>query len=373
MKWMCGKSVLQDMLSKTLGFTEKKTTMSILGHVLIEARDETVYIRATDLHTSVEVRTPCSVEKPGSCTVNAKGLFDVVRELPNGEIVFFTDENDRAHLHIDNQKVILNIMDPEEFPSFDLTIPQKGVDIPVDAMKRLIDQTVFSIPVSADADTKYSLGGALLVTRQEKGATVIEMVTTDTRRLSISQYRHDKALDMGDGIIVPRKGLQELKRLIDTKEDGARIILTPASVFYVSEATSATVRLFQGSFPEHRPLIDTRSYPIVTRINAKELLSVLRVCAVMVSDLMNCVRFSFKKDKTIVYANNPEQGEVETVLPSDHTGEEVDISFNPRYFIDCLVFVEQEADLYLKSSQGPCLVKDAHCDDGMWLIMPMRY
>ncbi len=373
MKWICGKGILQESLAKALGFTERKTTMSILGHVLILARDETLVIRATDLHTSIEVRTPCSVEKPGACSVNAKGFFDVIRELPNGEITFFTDDHDRAHLHIENQKVILNVVDPDEFPSFDLNIPSDGTRLPVEIVKRLIDQTIFSIPVSADTDTKYSLGGALLVTRQERGKQIVEMVTTDTRRLSIARHVLDEPLDMGDGIIVPRKGLQEMKRLMETREKGASIIITPTSIYYVSDTSTATVRLFQGTFPEYRNLVASDAYPIVTKIEARELLGVLKVCAVMVSDLVNCVRFSFKKGKTIVYASNPEQGEVDTVIASEHTGDDVDISFNPRYFIECLAFIEKTAVLHLKGTHGPCLVTDADKDDGRWLIMPMRY
>ncbi|HOM28567.1 MAG TPA: DNA polymerase III subunit beta [Deltaproteobacteria bacterium] len=375
MKWTCSKDIVQEMLSKTQGFTERKTTLSILGHVLLVAGEETLKIRATDLHTSIEVHSPCLVERPGRCAINAKGFLDVVRELPSGDMVFETDDDgSRAHLVLENKKIILNIMDPDEFPSIDLNVPSSGTHIPVEAMKHLIEKTMFSIPHTAETDTKYSLGGALLITRPEnKGRTAVEMVTTDTRRLSLSRYVMDGKISMGEGIIVPRKGLQEIKKLFDEKEQGAGVVITPTSLYYVSETTSATVRLFEGTFPEYRNVVDLSTYPNTVRMNAQELLGVLRVCAVMVSDLMNCVRFSFKKDKTIVYANNPEQGEVDTVISSELDGDEVDISFNPRYFIDCLAFIEQDALLHLRGSQGPCLVMDADHDDCKWIIMPMRY
>lgn len=374
MKCTISKSVLQNMLAKVQGFTERKSTLPILSHVLMETSRGSLSIKATDLHTSILVKADCSVDAPGSCAINAKGFFDIIRELPDEEIHFWTDDHSRAHISLGIRKVKMNIMDSEEFPSIDLSAPQSGFAIPVDVMKPLIERTIFSIPVSSESDTKYSLGGALLVAREENTKhTCIEMVTTDSRRLSLASYRVEGKLDMGNGIIVPRKGLQELKRLMEGKEEASRVILTKDSIYYVSEGTTATVRLFEGKFPDYRSVVASETYPIITRISAQELLGVLKICVAMVSDLASCVRLSFTKDKTIVYANNPEQGEVDTAIASEHTGEEVEISFNPRYFVDCLGFIDGEADILLKGPQGPCLVMDSAHDECKWIIMPMRF
>ncbi|HVN72234.1 MAG TPA: hypothetical protein VMU10_09475, partial [Desulfomonilia bacterium] len=120
-------------------------------------------------------------------------------------------------------------------------------------------------------------------------------------------------------------------------------------------------------------IVNIDTYPIVTRINAGELVSVLKVCVAMVSELASCVRFSFTKDKTVIFANNPEQGEVNTAIDSDHTGDEVEITFNPRYFVDCLAFIEGDAEIRLKGTQGPCLVTDSADRECKWVIMPMRF
>ncbi|HOS98360.1 MAG TPA: hypothetical protein PLU54_11970, partial [Deltaproteobacteria bacterium] len=262
----------------------------------------------------------------------------------------------------------------EEFPGIELAVPQGGLTIQVEVMKPLIERTIFSIPTSSESDTKYSLGGALLVAREEKPRhTVIEMVTTDSRRLSLARYRVEGKMDMGEGIIVPRKGLQELKRLMDGREEGGRVVLTKDSLFYLSGETVATVRLFDGKFPDFRSVVAEEAYPIVTRISAPELLSVLKVCVAMMSELASCVKLSFTRDRTIVYASNPEQGEVDTAIASTHTGEEVEISFNPKYFVDCLTFIDSEAQILLKGPQGPCMVRDSDHDESTWVIMPMRF
>ena len=374
MKCTISKSDLQNMLAKVQGFTERKSTLPILSHVLMESTKGSLSVKATDLHTSIQVKADCQVDAPGSCAINAKGFYDIIRELPDEELLFWTDDHSRANLSVGNKKVKMNIMDPEEFPTIDLSVPQSGFSFPVEVMKPLIERTIFSIPTSSESDTKYSLGGALLVARvDEPKHTYIEMVTTDSRRLSISRCRVEGKLDMGEGIIVPRKGLQELRRLMDGKEEAARIVLTRDSLYFVSEETTATVRLFDGKFPDYRGIVANEAYPIVTRINAPELMGVLKVCVAMVSELASCVRLSFKKDRTIVYANNPEQGEVDTAISCEHTGEEVEISFNPRYFVDCLSFIDGEADIMLKGPQGPCLVMDSSHEESKWVIMPMRF
>ncbi len=374
MKCTIAKSVLQSMLAKVQGFTERKTTLPILSHALMEAAGGALSLKATDLHTSIMVKAGCDLREPGSCAINAKGLYDIVRELPDEDLIFWTDDHSRAHLSVGNKNVKMNIMDPEEFPGIELAVPQGGLTIPVEVMKPLIERTIFSIPTSSESDTKYSLGGALLVAREDKPKhTVIEMVTTDSRRLSLARYRVEGKMDMGDGIIVPRKGLQELKRLMDGKEEGGRVVLTRDSLFYLSGETVATVRLFDGKFPDFRTIVTDDAYPIVTRISAPELLSVLKVCVAMMSELASCVKLSFTRDRTIVYASNPEQGEVDTAIASTHTGEEVEISFNPRYFVDCLSFIANEAQILLKGPQGPCMVRDSEHEESTWVIMPMRF
>jgi DNA polymerase-3 subunit beta len=374
MKCTISKSILQNMLSKVQGFTERKSTLPILSHALLEVSKGSLFIKATDLHTSIQVSSDCSVESPGSCAINAKGFYDIIRELPDDNLLIWTEDHSRAHILVGNKNIKMNIMDAEEFPTIDLPANPNGFSIPIDVMKPLIDRTIFSIPVSAESDTKYSLGGALLLAREEKPKTTyIEMVTTDSRRLSLARYAVSGKLDMGEGIIVPRKGLQELKRLMDGKEDEQHIVLTKDSLYYTSKETTATVRLFDGKFPDFRSIVNIDTYPIVTRVNVNELVSVLKVCVAMVSELASCVKFSFTKDKTIIYANNPEQGEVDTAIASEHTGDEVEITFNPRYFVECLAFIDGEAEIRLKGPQGPCLVTDSAERESKWVIMPMRF
>jgi len=375
MKLRINKVILQNMLSRVQGFTERKSTLPILSHILMEAHEDYMCIKATDLHTSIQVTSPCSVEVQGACAINGKSIYDVIRELPDSSLQIWIEDNAKAHIEVDKNKIKMNVMDAQEYPMVEFKNMDKGFFIDLSIMKPMIERTIFSIPSASESDTKYTLAGALLTSgKDEFDKGYIEMVTTDSRRLSVARYVIGEHLDMGDGIIVPRKGLQELKRLMDIREDESSILLSEDSIFFVSPDTTATVRLIDGKFPDYKSVVAIEGYPNYTRIDAHELLSVLKVCSAMVSDISNCVRFSFQKDKTVVYANNPDLGgEVETPITSEHFGEEFDINFNPRYFIDCLSYLEGEIEIRLKGPQGPCLIMDNGKTSSKWVIMPMRF
>ncbi|HNY65887.1 MAG TPA: DNA polymerase III subunit beta [Deltaproteobacteria bacterium] len=374
MKCNIGKSSLQNMLSKVQGFTEKKSTLPILSHVLLEAKGDILQVKATDLHTSIQVNAPCEVVQPGACAINGKSFFDVISALPDQSLQIRVEDNLKAHIHSTNSKIKMNVMDAEEYPMVEFSDMDKGYSIDHSVMKPMIERTIFSIPSAAESDSKYTLGGALLTSGKLDGKKgYIEIVSTDTRRLSVVRYVMDEYLDMGSGIIVPRKGLQELKRLMDGREEDSNILLTKSSIFFVSPDTIATVRLIDGKFPDYQSVVAQDSFPIYTKINAQELLSVLKVCVAMVSDISNCVKFSFQKNQTVVFANNPDQGEVETPIPSEHHGQELEINFNPRYFMDCLSFIEGETEIRLKGPQGPCMITDCKETESKWVIMPMRF
>ena len=171
---------------------------------------------------------------------------------------------------------------------------------------------------------------------------------------------------------LPRKGLQELKRLHGPTGENSRFLLTKESIFYLSPDTRATVRLIDGKFPDYQSIVSPDAFPIYTRINAQELYSVLKVCIAMVSDISNCVKFSFHKDKTVVFASNPDQGEVESPISSEHHGMELDINFNPRYFLECLSFIDGDMEIRLKA-QTALYDYRQRITQSRWVIMPMRF
>ena len=375
MKIKISTQVLHNILSKVMGFTEKKTTLSILSHVLLETSEDLLIIKATDLNTSIQVSSACLVEEQGACAVNCKDLFEVIKEMPDGEISLWTEKNIRLHIVLSKNKAKLNIMEAEEYPMVDLQQRGTGLSIDPEVIKSMIDKTIFSISTSAETDTKYTLGGAKLSYGEDDitGLSFLEMTTTDSRRLSIIRQDIPEKLDISEGIILPRKGMQELRKLIEFGDEDAYIIFTKDSLYYKSADTIATVRLIEGKFPDFRGIQSLDMYTTHVTVSLTELVNALKFCSTMVSDVVNCVRFTFKSDQIILYANNPERGDVEVPIACEHKGEEIEINFNPRFFLDCLSHITGDVELRLKGSQGPCLITPFGRNDCKWIVMPLRY
>ena len=145
MKIKISKKSLFNSLTKVMGFTERKTTLSILGHVLLETKGDMLKVKATDLNTSIQVIDKCSVLEQGSCAVNCKDLVDVIREMPEGDLSLWTEKNIRLHISLSKNKAKLNIMDAEEFPLIELAQKGQGLSLDPTIIKTMIDKTIFSI------------------------------------------------------------------------------------------------------------------------------------------------------------------------------------------------------------------------------------
>ncbi|MEA2101160.1 MAG: DNA polymerase III subunit beta, partial [Thermodesulfobacteriota bacterium] len=316
MKIKVSKKNLQSMLLKVQGFTEKKSTLPVLGHVLLETGDNKLNIKATDLNVSIEVSAYSRVDEHGSCSVSARSFLDIVRELPDEDLDLSTHENQTISIESDKIKndkdqINLKIMDSAEFPLVDFSDISDGHHIDIETFGSMIEQTSFSINTDDEEESKYNLEGALLITGSDENGAYIDMSTTDTRRMSLARRYIHEIPAMDEGIIVTKKGVQELKKLIDAPEQNPFLLLTRDSIFFVSDDTKATVRLIDGKFPDYNKVMDISAYPIHTTMDVSEFMRALRVCSAMVSGVSNCVRFSFKKDETILFADNPDQGKVE--------------------------------------------------------------
>jgi DNA polymerase III sliding clamp (beta) subunit (PCNA family) len=114
-------------------------------------------------------------------------------------------------------------------------------------------------------------------------------------------------------------------------------------------------------------------YTTHVTVNSVELINALKFCSTMVSDAVNCVKFTFKHEQILLNATNPDRGDVEVPITCEHTGEEIEINFNPRFFLDCLVHIPEDVELRLKGAQGPCLITPFGRNDCKWIIMPLRY
>ena len=210
MECFARKSELLDELDLLQGAVEKKSTVPILSHFLMDAADFKLQIAATDMELAARSSCTAKVKAPGKATVPARRLVEIIRSLPDGEIHFKLLENRWVQVTCQRSSFKLVGLGTDNFPALPAN-PKPAVALPADVLAGLIDRTVFAV---AQDESRYTLCGALLLVKPES----VAMVATDGHRLPLAERRHSvPGVNAEMRILIPNKALGELRRLLRGK------------------------------------------------------------------------------------------------------------------------------------------------------------
>lgn len=365
------KGQLSRVLSMVQNIVEKKTTMPILSNVLLSAADGQLKVSATDLEITAVARTPATVHGAGSTTVNAKVLSEIVRELPEADVTLKLLEGERLEISALSSKLKIVGVNAGEYPSLPGMAVEVRSRVSASQLLEMINRTIYA--VSTD-ETRFNLNGVCFEPIGEKeGELLLRMVATDGHRLSMVT-RPTSDLRFSERVIVPRKGLQELRKLLD-EEVSAEVGLDVRDGFLVLETGEAKVsmRLIDGEFPDYNQVLPTTKGEVAA-IPTAEFTQALRRVSLMVSDKGKCVKLDFSREHLRISSSSPELGEAREELPVTYAGEPLSVGFNARYLLDIAASIGEEPTLKveLNGELGPGKFfgeKDESC---IAIVMPMR-
>ena len=379
MKFTINKTDILDVLSNIQGLTGRKSNLAITETVLIQTTDSGIKIAATDLETGFMGSYPAKVESQGTIAINARKIYEIVKEFPSNEININEIEN--HWVEISNNKVNYHIvgMNPDDFPEIPLIEDISFFKIKSPALKKMIDQTL-SIGVATD-DRRVHINGIYFEKLKNNDQDIIRMVSTDGSRLSLADYISESAAGGFDppeyfggsesGIIIPKKGLTEVNRFLDP--EGTVQIGNKDNHFIVKKDTETIIiRLLEGEFPKYSEIIDKGDASIIT-VDRKMFLNMLKRMSILYSDNYKGVVFSFQKDKLIITATNPDLGESKEDMDIDYKGDKIETAFNPKFFIDTLNIIDDDnIVLNIIDEQKPCFIEGKEDKQFLSVIMPMR-
>jgi len=365
-------------LARTHGVADRKSSMPILSNVLVSADGTgSVRLAATDLYLGVAAQVPAEVVKGGSVAVSARTLFDIVKNLPEGDITWTVGENQAAEIRCGKVRYKIPGMPGDDFPPLPNAGDATFAQLDASLLGELIGHTQYSM--SAD-DTRPHLAGALF----EGDGKLVRMVTTDGHRLSKAETRlPDGSPMLNFTMLVPNKGIAELKRLIedaktDAKgEEGAATIgiaTTGGNAFFRRADVQLSVKLADEQFPPYAKVIPQKQDRRVVTPRAR-LVEALRRISLVASDKSGGVRFHLEPGIMKITSENPDVGEGSEEIEVDYAGEPLSIGFNARYLLDVLGAVTaDEVALELSGELDPGVVKPAGEAqvDFVGVIMPMR-
>ncbi len=358
-------------LSRVQGIVEKRNTIPILSNVLIEAQSEGIWLVATDLEVGMRASYPAQVSAAGKITVSAKKIYEIIRELPDRQVSFAAKEN--CWIEIRCGKALFNIvgLSPEEFPYFPEPGNQPWVSLEAEELREMIDKTVYSI--STD-ETKYNLNGILFREFEEEAGNTLRLVATDGHRLAMIQKKTPPTQipQLKKGIILPRKGVQELRKVAEEGEGKVELAFMDNNAIVRKGQVTVVMRLVDGEFPDYTRVIPkTRDQEAI--IPRDQFLHALKRIAILASERSRGVKVRLAPGVLEVSSSNPELGEAREDFEIDYQGPETSIGFNARYMIDILQSMgDEQVVMVFKDNISPAMITPTATDDYQTVVMPMR-
>ena len=367
MKITIDQSLLLNELSLLQGIIEKKATLPILSNVLLTAtEDGRLSLAATDLEIGFRSSATATVEAPGSTTVHARRLHDIVRRLPPGSLGFRLDDG-FLHLNTERIRYKLATMEPDEFPSLRQKEGSAQGGVPVHALADMIRRVVFAI---SGEDPRYSIGGALW----ELGDETLTMVATDGHRLSLSR-RPAKAAKGASKMVVPRKALSEMLRLAQDHDGDADLWSSPTTLFAAMGDREINTSLQEPKFPDYGRVIPKDNDKAFV-IDREALRDAIQRVAVLSQEHTHLIKVELDDGLLRLSATSPHLGEAQEELAIDYSGESFAIGFNAQYLLDFLAVAGTEkVRLSLGREMGQGLFEPVRDDDAkgedIYVVMPM--
>jgi DNA polymerase-3 subunit beta len=364
MKFTCERSSLLKEIAIAQEIIASKNVISILSNIYIEAENDALVIKATDMKVNFETQVPVTVLEPGSTTVFGEKFLSILNSIPDGELEF--DQKD-VKIHIKpaakSVRFQLKSIASEKFPEF----PVSGAsyfEMPVKDFKEMISQTVFAV---SDDETRYFMNGVFLEKIEEK----INMVATDGRRLAyISKPAGVEIADF-PGIIVPPKILNIIaKRAGD--EGLISISVTDKTIFIRFGSYSLSSVLIEGQFPNYRRVIpETQNFSL--SVNRGEILDALRRVSLMVEQKSHRVYLGVKPGVMSVYSEESDIGTANEEIPCKYDGEEISIALNYRYIEEpCKAIGDEEICIRFTEQTKAITIMPLPEKDFFHIVMPMN-
>ncbi len=366
------KKDLMKGLAWTQSVVERKSTMPILANCLLSAKNKVLTISATDLEIGVVVDIPCETPGEGSVTANARALFDIVKELSDDKIHITVLPNNWLQIQSGKSQFKIVGLAATEFPSLPSGDSSDTVTMPIESFREMIAKTSYAM--STD-ETRYTLNGVfldLVKDPADKDALRLRMVATDGHRLSYADRPVQGKWKLDKGVIVPRKGILEWKKLLEGEGGEFSAAFDPKHVTIRRDNVTLVIRLIDGQFPPYNQVIP-KEHKWTIAVDRQSLMQALRRCQLVTTEKSRGVQFRLSPGHMDISAQNPDVGEAHEELKVNYRGETFDLGFNARYFLDLLAVIEDEqAVLELKGEMGPCTVRSEFDRAFLAVIMPMR-
>ena len=371
MEFHINKNMFLKGIQKTLGIVEKKTTMPILSNLLIRTQQDRIKIVAADREIGLVADYEAEIVREGDITMSAKKLYEMVREIQGDVIHVSKTEKDVVVLTCKKEVYRIPGLPAADYPTVEEREGVPMYKIKGAVLGEMIRKTAFAI--STD-EMRRNLTGVFLETGRVDGVSSVRMVATDGHRLSVvkADVGEDEFLSMDKGVIIPRKGLSEIRRLVEEESGDVFIGISKGSCTLKSDHTLLRVSLIDGEYPDYKRVIPSER-GVVVGVGRGAFLHALRRMNVISSDRYSGVIVSLSNDRMVLNSTNPDVGEANDEIEVSYQGEERSVGYNVNYLIDAIEVIDEEwVDVEIGIAMKPAVIRAVGNENYFCIVMPLK-
>jgi DNA polymerase-3 subunit beta len=365
----------RNQLLKSLGHVhrvvERRNTYPILANVLLKAADGKLDLRATDLDIEVTESVPAMITTPGSTTVPAHTLYEIVRKLADGaEVRLETDGAEQMLLTSGRSRFHLACLSPDSFPDLKSGTFTHQFSLPAGALRNLIERTQFAI---SNEETRYYLNGIYLHALPNSDPPVLRAVATDGHRMARAETDAPPGVVGMPGIIIPKKTVGEVQKLLDSDDGEIGVEISDTKIRFTFPGLILLSKLIEGTFPDYERVTPKNNDKQLNVDRASFATAVDRVSTIASDRGGKAVKLSVKDGSLELSVTNPDHGTATEELAVEFEPESFEIGFNARYLLDIIGQIRSENAVFLFNDAGsPTLVKEDGDAKALYVLMPMR-
>jgi DNA polymerase-3 subunit beta len=365
------RAALLKALGHVQSVVERRNTIPILSNVLLTANRDGLAFAATDLDMEIVDETEAVVNTQGQITAPAHTLYEIVRKLPEGADVElrYAGDDPRLAVSAGRSRFALPVLPAGDFPIMSSDGLSVRYTVMRDDLVRLIDKTRFAISTE---ETRYYLNGLYLHAVTEGGHAKLRAVATDGHRLALAEMEAPEGAVGGPGVIVPRKTIDQLRRLLDDGSGPVDVQVSAAKVRFEFGRASLTSKVIDGSFPDYMRVIPRDNDRLLT-VPAGVFSSAVDRVSTISAEKARSVKLAVEPGKIILTVRNVEAGQAVEEVEVDYDSEAFEIGFNARYLLDVAGQIGgDDAQFRFADPASPTLVLDPADSGVQYVLMPLR-
>ena len=364
MKIECVKEKLLEAVQAAEKITGKNLTLPVLSSILFETKQTKLVLKATNLDLGIEIEVPAKIITPGQVAVAGSTLLGFLTNL-NAEKVEIELIEGTLHVSGGRASATIKTFASEEFPIIPRIASTKVLELDTAQFNDGLKSVWFS---AAATSVKPELSSVYVYTEDEQ----MIFVATDSFRLAEKKVSAKKAKDL-PGILIPFKNVNEIIKTLEMAGGNVLVSIDGNQISFEKESLYLISRVIDASFPDYRQIIPKESKTEVTLLK-QDLISALKIANVF-SDSFNQVVMKISPGQKLfeLTTKNSQIGQNVTALDCALSGEDITISFNYKYIVDCFGSIKSDSvNLLFQGLGKPVLIKGVSDKAFQYIVMPMN-